>query len=232
VLTILLLPSGHRPDPSVSLKPRPILLTFFSVLKNPQFYTYCFAGAFSAATLFIYVAGSPVVFMEIFHVSPRAYGGIFALLSVSFIGANQLNIILTRRFSSQRIFQVALSCQLVVSLVFLVGGWNGGFDLAGTIIMFFLALGCLGFCSPNGNALALAPLNKNLGSASALLACTQIGVAALASSGVAIFSARDLTPVAGLMAGTCAVAWIILRLGRIQIGENLAEATDAGPAAH
>src|SRR5687767_3766600 len=90
MLTIFLLPEGHLPDKTVSLKARPMLLTFVSVFKTPQFFTYSLAGAFSFSSLFIYVAGSPVIFMEIFKVSPQAYGGIFAFLSVGFIGGSQL----------------------------------------------------------------------------------------------------------------------------------------------
>src|SRR5688572_10576748 len=46
-VTFFFLPDGYRPDRNMSLKPRPILLNFFSVLRHPQLTTYCFAGAFS-----------------------------------------------------------------------------------------------------------------------------------------------------------------------------------------
>ena len=66
VVVFLYLPEGHQPDPTVSLKAKSMVLTFVDILRQPQFYTYTFAGAFAFATLFIYVAGSPVIFMEIF----------------------------------------------------------------------------------------------------------------------------------------------------------------------
>lgn len=217
-ITVLLLPEGHQPDPGISLKPKPILFTFFSIIRQPQFSTYTFSGAFSFATLFIYVAGSPVIFMEIFQVSPEVYGGIFALLSVGFIGSSQLNVFLTRRYASEKIFKTALIAQVIASFLFLAGAWSGWFDLYATIAMFFIALSCLGICNPNANALALAPFTRNVGSASALLGCTQIGVAALASSGVALFNAQDTIPIVALMAGTCTISLIVLLVGRKRIG--------------
>jgi DHA1 family bicyclomycin/chloramphenicol resistance-like MFS transporter len=228
VITFFLLPEGHQPDRSISLKPKPILLTFFSILRQPQFSTYTFAGAFSFATLFIYVAGSPVIFMDIYHVSPKVYGGIFALLSVGFIGSSQLNILLTRKYPSQKIFQSALICQWCLTLVFLAGVISGSFGLYGTIVMFFLALSAMGLCNPNASALAIAPFSKNVGSASALMGFTTIGIAALASSGVAIFKATDVVPIVALIAATCTVALIILWIGSRRL-KSTVEATGDSP---
>jgi DHA1 family bicyclomycin/chloramphenicol resistance-like MFS transporter len=56
------------------LKPKPILLNFATVLKEPQFYIYAFTGsAFSG--LFTYVAAS-ILFMDIFKVDAKTYGWI------------------------------------------------------------------------------------------------------------------------------------------------------------
>lgn len=224
LIVFFFLPEGHTPDPAVSLKPKPILLTFFHVLTNTQFHTYTFSGAFAFATLFIYVAGSPVIFMEIYHVSPQQYGMIFAFLSVGFIGGSQFNIFLTRKFRSERIFYVALICQASASILFLIGVWNDILGLYSSIGMFFILLSCLGLINPNANALALAPFSNNIGSASALMGFTQIGVAALASSGVGLLSADDTTPIIALIAATSSVALVILLTGRGRINQPVSAA--------
>ena len=41
----IVLPNSYLPDTSISLKPKPIIINFISILKEPQFYTYAFAGA-------------------------------------------------------------------------------------------------------------------------------------------------------------------------------------------
>ncbi len=219
MVTIFFLPEGHKPDPGVSLKAKPMLRTFMSILKHPQFYTYSLAGAFAFATLFIYVAGSPVIFMEIYDVSPQAYGGIFALLSVGFIGGSQLNILINRKYSSEQIFRVALHVLVITSIIFVVGSLNNWYGLEATIVLFFIALSCLGLTNHNATALALAPFSKNVGSASALLGFLQIGVAGLASAGVGLFNATDSIPIALIMTITAVIAFGILTLGRKQIGE-------------
>lgn len=213
ILVVAFLPHGYPPDPTVSLRPKPIILTFLEVIRNPQFATYTFSGAFAFATLFIYVAGSPMIFMELYHVSPQVYGGIFALLSVGFIGGSQLNILLTRSFRSADIFRVALICQVITSFLFLVCVSNEWIDLYTTIAFFFVCLTCVGLINPNANALALAPFVRNIGSASALLGCTQIGVAAMASSGVGIFNSGEIAPIIALLTATTSVAFVILFVG-------------------
>ncbi len=214
LFVIFYLPEGHAPDPTISVKLRPMLLTFFDILKNPIFSKYVFAGAFSFSTLFIYVAGSPIIFMEMYHVSPKVYGGIFALLSVGFIGGGQVNIQLTKKFSSEQIFRAALIAQVVASALFLFGVATGLLGLYGIIAMFFICLSCLGLTNPNGNALALAPFTRTVGSASALLGFIQIGVASLMSFGVGLFNAANALPSVALMCATAVIALMMLLFNR------------------
>lgn len=212
-LVVVYLPTRYQPDRTISLKPAPMLATFVSILKNRQFITYALAGSFSFASLFIYIAGSPMIFMEIFEVSPKAYGGIFALLSVGFIGSNQVNILLLRKYRSEDIFRIALAAQVITNIVFLVGVMNNWFGLASTIAMFFISLSCLGLIYPNASALALTPFTRNVGSASALIGFLQIGVAGLASGSVGLFNSKDAVPVIAMMVATALVAIIILAVG-------------------
>ncbi len=75
------LPQGHKPDDTVSLRLRPIFHNYAAVLKEPQFMTYALSGAFAFSGLLVYVASSPIIFMEVFHVSAQQFGAIFAGLA-------------------------------------------------------------------------------------------------------------------------------------------------------
>lgn len=215
--TFFFLPPGPSPDHSISLKPGKMIKTFSVIIRNRQFLTYTLAGAFSFCAMFVYVAGSPVIFMEVFHATPQTYGFIFAAMSLGFIGSNQVNILLLRRFSGEQIFYAALAIQLIISLLFLAGAYFHWYGFAGTFTMLFLTLSCLGFTYPNASALALAPFTKNIGSASALIGSLQIGIAGLASAGVGIFNASSSEPVALLLAVSVGVAFLVLVAGRKQI---------------
>src|SRR5579862_4849544 len=75
------LPPGHPPDPAVSLHPLPIVRNFAAVLKVAQFSTFAFSGAFAFSGLLVYVAGSPIIFEEVFHLTARQFGVVFASLA-------------------------------------------------------------------------------------------------------------------------------------------------------
>ena len=224
IIVFLFLPEGHEPDKTVSLQLKPMIQTYLSILSEKQFFTYTISGSFSFATLFIYVAGSPIVFLELFHVSPQMYGGIFAFLSVGFIGASQLNIFLTKKISSPAIFRFALITQVVAGVIFLFVAWYGWMNLYSTILMLFILLSCVGLINPNASVLALAPFTKNVGSAAAMMGCSQIGIAALASIGVGMFDTVSILPMIALMAGTACIALVIFITGEKKMGGQIVTA--------
>ena len=211
------LPESREPDPNFSLHPKQILSNFRMVLVEPQFYTYCLTGSIAAAGLYAYIAGSPYVFMEIFYVSEKIYGWIFAFVAAGLICASQLNSVLLRKYSSEQIIRVALFCQSLTGLVLLGGSYFGLLGLYSTILLCFIFLSCQGFTFPNTSALSLAPFSKTAGSASALLGGIQMGIGALTSAAVSFFSNHTAVPMTMIMALCAITAFSILLIGRFII---------------
>ncbi|OKS89207.1 multidrug effflux MFS transporter [Mucilaginibacter polytrichastri] len=217
IAVIFSLPESYQPNPNFSLKPKPIVKSFLSVIIEPQFYTYAISGAFAFSGLFAYVAGSPLVFMDVFKVSGTTYGWIFAFLSIGLIGSSQVSSLLLKKFKSEQVVPAAMIAQVIVSLAFFAGAAMGGFGLYGTIAMIFLFLCCLGLTNPNTAALSIAPFSHNAGTASSLMGALQLGVGALASFGVSLFNSSSAMPMAAIMAITSAIAMLILFIGRKNI---------------
>jgi DHA1 family bicyclomycin/chloramphenicol resistance-like MFS transporter len=214
LLIMIFLPEGHKPDLSVSLRVKPMLETFVSIIKNPQFYTYAISGSFSFGCIMIYVAGSPIIFLDIFHVSPKVYSLIFALLSIGFIGSNQLNIFLLKKYKTERIFKSAVTLQMILAVILLVCTLNNWLGLISTIALLFVFLTCMGLTYPNASALALAPFTKNAGSASALLGFLQIGTGGLLSGLISLFKGSSSLPVVAMWTGASLIAVLILLAGK------------------
>ena len=211
---IFFLPESYQPDPGYSLKPKPIIGNFLQVMKNPQFFTYSLSGAFAFAGLFAYVSSSPIVFIEVFKVSEKGFGWIFALLSIGFIGSSQVNSMLMKKFKSEQMVNVSLFSMVIISVIFLIGSLNGWFGIGGTIVMIFGVLSCVGICYPNTAALSLAPFTKNAGAASALLGAFQMAIGSLASVGITLIKSHSPLPMAGVMAASATVALLILLTGK------------------
>lgn len=222
------LPQGHKPDRTVSLRFLPILRNYAIVLKEPQFITYALSGAFAFSGLLVYVASSPIIFMEVFHVSQQKFGAIFAMLATGFIGSNQINVFLLRKFSSEQIFRATLLVECPIALLLLVGTVCGWFGLPMTLVLLFISLSSLGLAYPNAAALALVPFDRNIGSASAMLGFLQIGVSGLASASVGIFNSHTMMPVALILAATSWIGLVILMAGKRRIhGLRFVEEKDA-----
>ncbi len=217
-LTFFLLPEGHQPDHAVSLRPGPILAGFWAIFKEPQFLTYTLAGAFSFAGLFAFVAGSPILFMDGFHLGAKAFGAVFAVLVMGFIGGNQVNILLLRKFTSQQIFLAALLMQVLTGMLFFAGMRGHVIGLRATLLLFFIFLSCIGFTYPNAAALGLARFSRDAGRASALLGFLQMGTGALISMGIGLLG---VDAVVSLLSSTALVALAIFAVGSMSIGKTV-----------
>lgn len=208
------LPESRGPDPSFSLKPKPILKNFAHVISNPQFYTYSLTGALASAGLYAYLAGSPFVFMNLYHVSSQHYGWIFAVVAAGLIGSSQMNNVFLQNFTSSQIIRTSLSLQCVFATLLVVGTYLDFLGLFGTIGCIFFYLCCQGFSFPNSSALSMAPFTKEAGSASALMGSIQMALGAGSSALVGLLSDGTAIPMVGVMAACSLSAVIVLLIGR------------------
>ena len=214
LLVYFKLPHGRPPEPLLSLRPRPIINGFWEVAKVPQFYTYAFAGAIASSGLYAYVAGSPFVFMDLYHVSEKEYGWIFAFVAMGLIGASQANTILLKKYSSEQIIRATLFCQCLAGISLVLGTWFHLLGLFSTIFLIWIFLSTQGFAFPNSSALCLAPFSKNAGTASALMGAIQLGFGAVSTALVSILNDGTPMPMAAVMC-VCAVgSFVVLLIGR------------------
>lgn len=226
----LFLPPPREPDPEVDLRLMPMLRTYLSILREPQFVTFSLSGSLAFAALFTYVSGSPVIFLELYDLDPADFGFLFAAISVGFIGASQLNILLSRWFSPDTIFRVVLPVQVALGIGFVISSLVHP-PIWVAVSFIFLTMSCIGILNPNAAALALAPFTRNLGSAAAMAGFTQITLASVVSAVVGASGAVSLLSFAVLMSASSVCALLVLLTGRRYI-RNLVTGESAVPAAH
>jgi DHA1 family bicyclomycin/chloramphenicol resistance-like MFS transporter len=217
LLVLFKLPEGRKPDASLSLLPRPIINGFLEVTKVPQFYTYAFAGAIASSGLYAYIAGSPFVFMELYHVTEKQYGWIFAIIAMGLIVASQVNTLLLRRYSSEQIIRVTLFCQCLAGIALVLGTYFHFLGLYSTIFLIWVFLSTQGFAFPNSSALSLAPFTRNAGTASALMGAVQLGIGAISTALVSILNNGTPMPMAAVMCACAIGSFLVLMIGRRRI---------------
>lgn len=208
-----LLPAGKSSDPSLSLKPKAVLSSFFTVIKQPQFLIYTAAGGLATAAPFAYIGGSSAVFMDMYGFTEQQYGWLFAFLAFAMIGSTQLNHFLLKRFRSEQIIKVTLCYQTLTGIVLVLGVWNNWLGVYGLIALMFVFLSGQGLTGPNTAALSLAPFVKHAGSASALLGSWRLGAGGIISALVSFLHNDTALPMVGMMAACAWISIVILLVG-------------------
>ena len=143
-VVVFLLPETHKPGEERRGLAQ-AFATYGRLLKDRRFLGLAFIGGFSQASFFAYLAGSSVIFIEHFGLSPSAYSMIFASNAIAFIGSAQFNSIFMRRFGAERVVRTAISgFAMLVTLLFVltVLGVDNAFVLWGLL---FSSFGCLGY---------------------------------------------------------------------------------------
>lgn len=215
------IPAGASPETTMSLKPKPIIKSFTRVAKKPMFYTYALISAVSSSGLYAYIAGSPKLFMGIYEVPKKQYAWIFAIIALGMTIASQLNNLLLRKYSSEKITVVMLCCQVLTGFILAISTYYGWLNLYSTIAIIWVYLATQGFIYPNTSALSLVPFSKGAGTASALMGAIQMGIGGLVTALVGIFTKDTAVPMTLTMFLCGATSLIILFIGRRFIPENV-----------
>ena len=223
ILTFVIfkLPESHKANNTHVLHPMAITKNYISILREPQFYTYAISGAVGFSALFVYLAASPTIFMEIFKVNEQTYGWIFAIIAMGLVGMSQINILLIKRYSNEKILFYALMALMISSFIFLLCSYMGWYNLYSVVGTIFVFLCCIGLTNPNAVALAMAPFGSKAGSAAALMGFLQMSSGAIASICVGVvLKNQKLFPVAGIFVGTSVIAIAILVIGSKKIASK------------
>lgn len=200
--------SGHR---SI----RQILRTYGGLFKDLRFLGLVFIGGLGQASFFAYLAGSSVVFIEHFGLTPSRYSLVFASNAIAFIGGAQFNSTLMRRFGAERVVRTAISVFAALTTLLFVLTLSE-IDSASLLwALLFASFGCLGLVIPSTAVLALEAHGPIAGTASALMGTLQLCTGAVMIALVSAFF--DGTPRSMVIAiaacgwGAFTLSWTVLK---------------------
>jgi len=161
---------------------------------------------------FVFLAGSPFVFINHYGVTPVQYSLAFSLNAVSFIGASQLTAPLGKRFGLVPLVKFAASAAGVFMVSLLLFYLLGGDSMVVLMALYFVASGFMGLVIPTASVLALDRHGPIAGTASALMGTLQMMGGAAAMGIVSLFAnGKPMPMVAGMAAGALtgvALTWL------------------------
>lgn len=207
--TLLRLPETLKPENRTEFRPRAIASAYFSVLKNRQTVGYMIASTFMAGALFGYITASEQLYVDVFHLGP-AFPLAFASIALSMTAGTFLNSRIVMRLGMRRISH-AMAVWFTLAAAVHVGLEASGLTSLWLFLpMLALTIGAFGLVAGNFSALAMEPMGRIAGSASALFgAVTAMGGAVL---GGLIAHAFDGTALPFLMGLTLAGAATIVTI--------------------
>jgi MFS transporter, DHA1 family, multidrug resistance protein len=190
------------------------LKAYWLLLRDAHFLGLVGIGACAMSGFFVFLAGSPFVFINHYGLTPTQYSLAFSFNAIAFIGASQLTATLGQRFGLVRLIKFAASASGLVMVCLLGFYLAGGDRLAVLMSLYFVASGFLGLVIPTASVLALDKHGAIAGTASALMGTLQMMGGAVAMGIVSLFAnGKPLPMVVGMAAGalsSVALTWLTL----------------------
>jgi DHA1 family bicyclomycin/chloramphenicol resistance-like MFS transporter len=199
------LPESLPPEKRNTQGAAATLAGYGRLLTNRAFMGYALVLGCNAGALFTYITCAPHVFIELNGMSAQVFSVFFGVNALGMIGSAQVNRWLLRRYSPRRILGVVLALVLLAGALLAACALAGVGGFPALVVLLFLTLASGGMVGPNATALALAPVEREVGSAAALLGTIQFGMGGLAGALAGIGGAGSATPMC-LMLAACAAA--------------------------
>jgi DHA1 family bicyclomycin/chloramphenicol resistance-like MFS transporter len=199
LLVWFFLPDTLPKDRRVVLGFGGLLQRYALIATERSFLSHALQASLAMGAMFIYLGGSPIVFIEQYHVSPTHYGMLFGLNACGFIGGTQISSRVLPRFGANRMLHGVMILLITAVLILTFDAFTGLGGLFGIIAPLFLTLGCMGLMMPVATVSALSRHAAHAGSASALIGTWQFAFAALAGFSIGAIYDGTARPMAVLM---------------------------------
>jgi len=199
---LLVIKETLKPENRQQQRVAEMLVAYVQVGLNRRLLGYGLAsGCFYGAT-YAYLAGSPFVFIELYHVSPQLYSALFGLNIVGLMGMNMLNSRLVSTIGSDRMLRLGTAVTALAGSALAFDAWTGFGGLAGLVAPLFLLISMNGAVVANAVAGALSGFPRRAGTASAIVGALQFGTGILTTAMTGWFAdgtARPLGWIIGVM---------------------------------
>lgn len=145
-----------------------VVSTFGRLMKDPVFMGIALTQAFISSSMFAYIAGSPFVLQNIYHVTPQQFSLFFALNGLGIIIAAQITARLANKYQEIQLLLVGILISFSGSILLLIVIWQQ-LSLTMMAIALLLVVSSLGMVSTTAFSLGMEAQGDAAGSASAFL---------------------------------------------------------------
>ena len=159
--------------------PRQLLANFRLLLANRSYLGYVLTFSFSYSALFAFISASSFVLSARYGLTPEVYGMCFGLVVAGYVVGSLASGRLVRRFGGDTLLAFGACLGAVAGASMAALEFSGATSIAAILAPMFFCTVATGLVMPNAIAKALAPYPAMAGSASALMGCVQMTLAAV-----------------------------------------------------
>ncbi len=163
----LSLPETLRPEDRSPLSVSAIATNFKLCLSHRAAIGFTFAAAAMQGGLLAFINSAQQIFVDVYKV-PQYFAGLFALVAASMAVASMVNSRLVGRIGTRRIAARAMWGYLIFGVLHVMAAALGFETLIVFTILQSGATFCFGILAPNYGAMAMEPLGRIAGTASAV----------------------------------------------------------------
>jgi DHA1 family bicyclomycin/chloramphenicol resistance-like MFS transporter len=177
-----------------------MLISYVQLGSQKRLLGYGLASGFYYGVTYAYLAGSPFVYITLYHVPPQLYGLLFGLNIVGMMATNWLNSRFVIAVGSDRMMQIGIAVTAVAGLVLVFNAATGFGGLIGLVAPLFVVISMHGAVVANSVAGALSAFPRKAGAASAAVGAMQFGMGILTTALTGWFANGTAIPFAAIIA--------------------------------
>ncbi len=201
------------------------LKRYLEVLKHRPVLGFLAATAFSQASMFAFITGSSLLYMEYYEVSAQVFPFVFGANILVLILCNRLNVRLLAKASPLRILGFGQGVQLVTGSLLLLIFIIQPPPLWVTVGLIMLFIGMQGLIIANGISSAAEYFPHSAATTSAVMNASGFAMGAVAGGAVGILGDGSPLPLLGVMAASPVLGIALRRL--LHRGLDLTETSKA-----
>ncbi len=190
-----------------------------TILSERQFITNTLMSGSAMFAMFAFLAGSPGVFIEHFHLSPRVYAALFGAGAFGMIAGSQINPRILPRFGADRILFCSTRTFLLGTVLLVLMAFVGPDVWLAIGLPILLSFSTQGFTNQNAVVGAMTKHAAHAGSASALFGTLTFTMASVSATLSGVLADGTPRPMALMMltgaAGTSVFDWLRRRIVKL-----------------
>lgn len=196
VVVVLQLQETHAAEHRVPFGFRSYFRGYFQVLSDRPTAGHVLSGAFSFAGMFVYIAGTPFVFIDIYGFAPENYGLIFGLNSFGMMVMTYINGRLVGKYSVGTIARFSYIVLMVAGVAVLLSALFFSENYIFLLISIFIYLTLMGSIAVNSIVLAMKPFPKLAGTASSACGFSRFFFGSLGGAALSFMNDGTALPMA------------------------------------